>query len=50
MSSKGLQLQLHDFLEHLMTYSTKFSGARAVPNRALNRIGPSRDTIKWVVL
>jgi hypothetical protein len=37
MSSKGLQLQLHDFLEHLMTCSTnstKFSGARATPNRA----------------
>jgi hypothetical protein len=38
MSSKSLQLQLHDFLEHLMTYSTnstKFPGAGAIPNRAL---------------
>jgi hypothetical protein len=37
MSSKGLQLQLHDFWEHLMTCSTnstKFSGARATQNRA----------------
>jgi hypothetical protein len=38
MSSKGSQLQLHDFLKHIMTCSTnsaKFSGAGAVPNRAL---------------
>jgi hypothetical protein len=35
MYCKGSQLQLHDFLEHLMicsTNSTKFCGARAVPN------------------
>jgi hypothetical protein len=38
MSSKSLQLQLCDFLEHLMTCSTnstKFHGAGAIPNRAL---------------
>lgn len=32
MSSKGLQLQLHDFLEHLLTCSAKFSGVGAIPN------------------
>lgn len=38
MCFKGSQLQLHDFLEHLMTWSTnttKFSGDGAIPNRAL---------------
>jgi hypothetical protein len=38
MSSKVLQLSLYDFLEHLMTCSTnstKFTGARAIPNRVL---------------
>jgi hypothetical protein len=37
MSSKELQLQLHDFLEHLITCSTnstKFSRAVAILNRA----------------
>jgi hypothetical protein len=35
LSSKGSQFQLHDFLEHLMSYSTnstKFRGAGAVLN------------------
>jgi hypothetical protein len=39
MSSRDLQLQLHDFLEHLMicsTNSTKFFRTGAVPNRALD--------------
>jgi hypothetical protein len=37
MSSKGLQLRLHDFLEHLMICSinsTKFYGAGTIPNMA----------------
>jgi hypothetical protein len=41
MSFKGLQLQLHDFLEHLMTCSTnstKFVGAGAIPNKAYQNL------------
>jgi hypothetical protein len=41
MTSKWLQLQLHDFLEHLMTYftnSTKLFEARTIPNRTLDLI------------
>lgn len=39
MTSKRLQLQLYDFLDHLMTYftnPTKFVGARTIPNRTLD--------------
>jgi hypothetical protein len=38
MFSKDLQLQLHDFMEHIIIFSincTKFSGARTVPKIAL---------------
>jgi hypothetical protein len=55
MSSKGLQLQLHDFLEHLMTCftnSTKFSRAGAVPNSALefDRGGDVMPTLDEITL
>jgi hypothetical protein len=39
MSSKGLQLQLHNFLEHLMICSTKFPRVGATPKRAQMWIG-----------
>jgi hypothetical protein len=42
MSSKGSQLQLRDFPDHLIKCSinsTKFSGAGALPNGGLNDRG-----------